>query len=222
MKRITLIKIYFLTIIVLISGCKTSPPKHCANWWYYWKEGEVVEDMDKVKYLWENPPKTVGISAPSKTQTLVGLSDYALKPIKFKISRTNKYNKLLTIDLYVPRDGGIDGVSEVIAHEFKHIWIYQQWGANIKMTGIINGLQHSDGDAIPDIVENGRTPGSIGYIYEFNPLDPDTYNLQLVLGWEEYKYYGDNEVLARIEGIKNPRINYPEKDWSKGGKQWRK
>ena len=38
--------------------------------------------------------------------------------------------------------------------------------------------------------------------------------------WNVYANLGDNEVLARVEGINNPRTNNPANDWSKGGKQW--
>jgi len=80
---------------------------------------------------------------------------------------------------------------------------------------------HSDTDAIPDVVENDRTPGSIGETYEFNPQDPDTYNMQVAIH-PNYQYYGDNEVLARVEGLTNPRATSPGDDWSREGKQWRK
>lgn len=205
---------------LLLSGC-ASPPDHCANWWYYWKDESVVTDMDKVKYLWEEPTRTVGISSPHKSQTLVGLSDLILNPVTFTITRSNKNNPLITVTVISPRDGGIDGAAEVISHEFNHIWVYQQWSAKIGETGIVAGRQHTDGDAIPDVVETNRAAGSIGQIYEFSHTDPDTFDMQSIGGWGGYRDYGDNEILARVEGITNPRARQPDKDWSKGGKQWR-
>jgi len=87
---------------------------------------------------------------------------------------------------------------------------------------MISGRMHSDGDAIPDSVETDTTPGSIGHTYEFNPYDADSYDLENVTPkWEIYKSYGDNEVLARVEGLTNPKATDAGKDWSKGGKQWR-
>jgi len=197
------------------SGCEGPPPNHCANWWYYWKEGGVVQDMDKVKYLW-NPGDTLGVASPHKTQDFVGVSDLALDPVDVTYTFRNFYNIDKTVTIVRPRDGGIDGVAEVIAHEFKHVWIYQQWGARIGQTGTINGQRHSDGDAIPDIVELDRT-GPIGQ-YEFSPQDPDSY--RLVRYNPIYERYGDNEILARVEGLDNPRQREPQKDWSQGGKQW--
>jgi hypothetical protein len=132
----------------------------------------VVGDMDKVKYLW-NPGNLLGTSSPHKTQDLVGVSDLAMPPVPagpgIPIIVTNKNNWFKTVTVVDVRDGGIDGVAEVIAHEFKHVWVYQQWGAKIRQTGTVNGRTHSDVDAIPDVVENDRTPGSIGETYEFNP-----------------------------------------------------
>lgn len=86
------------------------------------------------------------------------------------------------------------------------------------------GPGHSDTDAIPDVVENDRTPGSIGSTYEFNSGDPDTFNVHLAYPkWVDiYDTYGDNELLARVEGITNPRARAPLRDWSKRGKQWLK
>jgi hypothetical protein len=114
----------------------------------------------------------------------------------------------------------ISMVSPDIPHEFKHVWIYQQWGALLGQTGTINGLIHHDGDAIPDSVETDTTPESIGATYLFDPYDGDTYRLQNIVDWSIYASFGDNEVLARIEGLSFPRQTSPEKDWSKGGSQW--
>ena len=222
--------IYIIYMLVCIpcfgfwAGCE-SPPDHCANWWYYWKDGMVVDDMDKVKYLW-NPQDQLGVSSPHKTQNLVGVSDLALDPIPpgpgIPLIVTNKYDTSKQVTIVDVRDGGIDGVAEVIAHEFQHVWVYQQWGAEIGQTGMIDGRMHSDGDAIPDSVETDTTPNSIGDTYGFNPNDADSYDLENVTPeWKIYQYYGDNEVLARVEGLTNPRTTYPDKDWSKGGKQWR-
>ena len=81
---------------------------------------------------------------------------------------------------------------------------------------------HSDTDAIPDSVETDATPGSIGYMYQFDPQDPDTYRIQyLFQGWDIYSTFGDSEVLARVTGWTAPRSTSPTDDWSEGGKQWR-
>lgn len=78
-----------------------------------------------------------------------------------------------------------DGVGQVIAHEFDHVCVYQQWGAKIGQTGTINGWMHSDGDAIPDSVETDTTSGSIGHTYEFNPNDADSYDMEGL--WSNYR-----------------------------------
>jgi hypothetical protein len=58
-------------------------------------------------------------------------------------------------------------------------------------------------------------------MYEFSYVDPDTFDMGSITGWGCYRIYGDNEILARVEGISNPKATYPDKDWSKDGKQWR-
>jgi len=83
------------------------------------------------------------------------------------------------------------------------------------------GPGHSDTDAIPDTVEDDRTPGSIGDIYRLSSIDPDCYRMSYYFPGARYDLYGDNEILAREEGFNNPRTTYPSKDWSREGKQWR-
>jgi hypothetical protein len=221
-------------LLVFWVGCSGEPCDHCANWWYYWQGGDevdlVVHDMDKVKYMWD-PGDYAGVSSPHKTQDIVGVSDLALNTIspyphwdpKRVIPRivTNKYNPTKTVLVIAVRDGGVHGAAEVIAHEFKHIWVYQQWGAKVGQTGMINGFMHSDGDCIPDIVETDTsTPQSFGNLYDFHIGDADTFDCEHYL-YSVYAALGDNEILAREEGINNPRAIHPGKDWSKGGKQWR-
>ena len=213
--KLTIILLTYCSLIIL-TGCQSSPPDHCANWWYYWKDGAVVDDMDRVKYLWEPGELLVGVSSPHKTTDAVGVSDLALIPVFFNHSVENKYHPQITVQIISIREGGIYGVAEVIAHEFKHVWVYQQWGKPI-----YTGSGHSDTDGIPDSVEIDTTPGSIGATYRFSPFDADTFNLALVNDdWSVYAVYGDNEVLARVEGINSPRNVNPDKDWSVGGAQW--
>ena len=95
-----------------------------------------------------------------------------------------------------------------------------QWGGIVGQTGNMNNMMHSDTDALPDDVENDRTPGSIGQIYEFDPQDADTFDLGNLQGGANYVFYGDNEVLARVEGLTNPAVTHPERDWSVGGVNW--
>jgi hypothetical protein len=213
-----------LSCYVCSMGCEGPPPDHCANWWYYWQDGAVVGDMDKVKYLWD-PGNLMGVSSPHKSTSRVGVSDLALDAVgQYQVTtvhhKTYPFMAVIIIDV---RDGGIDGVAEVIAHEFEHVTIYTQWGALIGQTGTVSGRTHSDFDAIPDSVETDTTPGSIGDTYRFDPYDADTYRLAAVSsGWGDYAIYGDNELLARVEGVTSPRNTSSGSDWSKGGKQWAK
>lgn len=213
-------------VVVAVSavGCSETPPSHCANWWYYWQTpDEVVDDMARVKYLWGST-SPVGVSSPHKTQNLVGLSDAALAAKTATVTVRHKYDPTVpSVDIIVPRSGGIYGVADIIAHEFRHIWVYQLGNAPVGQTGLINGQQHTDGDAIPDDVENDRTPGGIWNTYKFRPDDGDTFDIDGV-GWQNnyhgYLIYGDNELLCRVEGTQNPRPVHPNLDWSMGGAQW--
>ena len=208
------------TLGLLLAGCTDTPPDHCANWWYYWKDGSVVGDMAKVKYVWKDIEHG-GFCAPEKSQDFVLLGDAALPKITSAVAVQNKYDPWKIVIVRQIRDGGIDGCAEIISHEFKHIWVYQQWGALRGQTGLINGHQHSDSDTIPDDVETNTAPGSIGAIYAFCPTDPDSFDIHSGQGWGEYSDMGDGEVLALVEGVNNPRTTNPNADWSKGGKQWR-
>lgn len=207
----------------LLWGCSETPPPHCANWWYYWRDGSVVDDMARVKYLWgTNSPK--GVSAPDKVQDLVGVGDPALTPETTSLSVSHKYEQSLpSVVIIAVNPGGINGPAETIAHEFKHVWVFQQWGCRINQTGVVNGHLHTDTDALPDSIELDRAPGTIGGTYHLHHDDPDTFDIQHAATWSGnpyYNLYGDNELLARVEGIANPRATYPERDWSEGGAQW--
>lgn len=209
-----------LTACGLIVGCSSSRPDHCANWWYYWTDGAVVDDMDRVKYLWQQPPEVVGVSSPHKTTNLVALSDLVLNPSPPLVAHHKFTYQAVVIG--VQFDGGVDVAAATIAHEFKHVWVYQQWGARIGQTGTVNGLHHEDKDAIPDIIEQDRNLGSIGATYDLLYWDADTYDLGSLPGWSVYGDYGDNELLARVEEVSNPRARRPADDWSRDGKNWGK
>ena len=217
----------FLTVcsllvgVVLLTSCTETPPPHQANWFYYWKEDKVIDDIEHAEWPWsERFKSTRGVSAPEKTQDKIGLSNASIQPRVVSVRVTNKSDPTISVEVERIGSGGIDSVAITVSHEFRHIWIYQQWKAMIRQTGVIDGRQHTDGDAIPDIVEQDRTSGSIGAKYKFLYDDADTFNMGNQPGWEYYKYYGDNEILAREEGFDNPRSTHPEKDWSVGGKNW--
>lgn len=111
-------------------------------------------------------------------------------------------------------------IMHMVSPDFKHVWVYQQWSAQIGETGYIAGRQHTDTDGIPDLVESDRSPGSIGARYEFSSTDPDSFGISVLPEWSIYAKSGDQEILAREEGITNPRATHPERDWSQRGTQW--
>jgi hypothetical protein len=213
-----------LTTIIIsfvsLFGCSETPPDHTANWWYYWKDGQVIDSMGSTKWLWGSATTYRGLSSPHKTTQYVGVGNAAVA------ERTNNKNLTSLYDFRIPPvpvavevsgAKGIDSVAITIPHEFKHIWVYQQWGQRVGFTG----AGHSDTDAIPDVVEDNRTLGSIGETYRFNSQDADCYRMQDHFPANaKYNLYGDNDILARVEGFGNPKTTHPEKDWSKGGKQW--
>lgn len=219
MNKLTTLSILLLTVI--LTGCG-SRPDHAVNWHYYWQEGQVIVDMARTAWIWGPQATMRGLSSPHKTQNMIGLGDACIALRAGCLIVQNKYDPTVTVAVEVPGAEGIDSVAITIAHEFKHVWVYQQWQARIGQTGMIAGYMHSDTDAIPDTVETNRTAGSIGAWYKFSEIDPDSFDMgSQDPNWRQYLIYGDNEILAREEGFGNPRTVHPEKDWSKGGKQWR-
>ncbi|MDH7600470.1 MAG: hypothetical protein QHH07_12700 [Sedimentisphaerales bacterium] len=178
--------------------------------------------MDKVKWLWGSRTSGIrGLSSPHKTMEFIGVGDAAIAERVYSLLLTSAYDDRVPqkrpVAVEIPGAKGIDSVAITISHEFKHIAIYGQWGQRIGFTG----PGHSDTDGIPDNVEDDRTPNSLGEIYRFNSRDPDCYRMHRYYPEKtHYATYGDNELLARVEGIYNPRATSPGKDWSKGGKQW--
>lgn len=204
------------------SGCE-SPPEHTANWHYYWKDGNVVNRVYDTKWMWGSGLEgTRGKAAPHKTTDFIGLGDHVIAERTENLTLQNLWDPAgKDVQVEVSGAKGIDSVAITIAHEFKHVWVYQQWGAHIGQTGTIDGREHNDGDAIPDSVESDRTPDSIGNTYRFNPYNGDTYGMGPYYDDDaHYEIYGDNEILAREEGFGKPETTDPDNDWSRGGKQW--
>jgi hypothetical protein len=205
-----------------LGGCGgQTPPAHTANWWYYWKDGTVIDDMGSTKWLWGGAGTYRGLSSPHKTTSFVGVGDASIAERTSNLSLVSVYDyRIPPVPVAVEVSGakGIDSVAITISHEFRHVWVYQQWGMRIGVTG----PGHADTDAISDTVEDDRTPGSIGETYRFISTDPDCYRMANHFPPDaHYGIYGDNEILARVEGFNNPRATHPERDWSMGGAQWR-
>ena len=207
--------------VLVMTACSETPPDHASNWFYYGKES-VVDDMDNTEFIWgSNFASTRGVSVPAHIQDRIGIGDPVWGPRTATVTATNKNNPAISIPMDITSPGGFDSVAITIAHEFKHVDIFDTWGGITRKTGTYSGHTHTDTDALPDSVENDRTAGTIGATYEFDAADPDTFDLGTVYH-TVYASYGDNEVLAREEGHNSPRTVHDDKDWSEGGAQWQK
>lgn len=111
-----------------------------------------------------------------------------------------------------PSVTGIDCAAEVVAHEFYHKSVWQNWqsgGDWVGDTDSDDGLQCTDcDDNLPDWYEN-----TVSYTWN---NDTDTYDLEHNKYWV-YKYYGDNEYMAMKTGSSTK--GNPAKDWANPGKQ---
>jgi hypothetical protein len=90
-----------LAIIVTgLTGCGTRPD-HPANWHYYWKDGQVVDDMDKTVWLWAtNAPR--GMSSPHKSTDIIGLGNPSIVRRTALLTVENKYDRSVRVLVEVP------------------------------------------------------------------------------------------------------------------------
>lgn len=162
------------------------------NWYYYWKNGNVVPDLSQFEYA---NADYYGFFDEATGKLYVGneapRQSFLLKTV------VNKY----TGDSYIIGSSGkgIYCCAETTIHELTHKWLFEN----------LHG-KDSDEDGLPDEFE-------INSPYHFNPNDRDTYNLQKID--PEYLEYGDSEFLARL-AERTPHAVNPSGDWSEGGENW--
>lgn len=161
------------------------------NWYYYWKQGNVVSDLASFSHTSENiygkfesGVLYVGNLAPTENSSFV-------------VQNRNTSQTVL-----IGADGsGIYCCAETCAHELEH-----------KQNSGLLGAD-SDGDGLPDSYEESSP-------YNLDPGYPDTYNIAGATGYPDYYRYGDEEFIARL-AEQYPGTVYPGKDWSDtNGQNW--
>jgi hypothetical protein len=169
------------------------------NWYYYWKQGNVVEGLQAFEY---NNKSYFGEFEPVQFKLFVGNS----APGESGTTHIVK-NKFSNETFEIGANGrGIDCCALVCAHEAKHMRLFEI----LRSTTAAD----SDRDGISDWDETHTYSE-----YHFNPIEPDTYDLATKID-RDYASYGDNEFLARM-AEKQPYPVYPAKDWSVHGKNWK-
>ena len=161
------------------------------NWFEFWKEDEVVPDMDYFTY--NSSCNGYGYFITPNTLAL-GL----------KAPEENYPGGLEINGKHFGGQKGIDCVAVTVAHELFHKWVYE----NNQPGGLWDGWTHSDADGLPDDYEI-----EIGT----DPTKKDTFDLAGLIGMPEYAEYGDQEYAAILaeEGKKG----IYSKDWAFPGKQ---
>ena len=182
------------------------------SWFYYWKEGNVVEDLAQFEFTLDD----VGGKYISGGKVYVGKKACLKNPGPYTVENSVTYQE----EIIGGSGEGIDFCAEVCVHELEHKLIDVLYSALIfidELDGENDGDPYDDpdNDGLPNELE-GKPP------YYFNPLDADTYDLEHKLKYSKYKDYGDNEFLAR-KAEDYPGPVHPGKDWSDtNGKNWNK
>jgi len=157
--------------IFFTKNAYNSPNNTIPNWFYYWKDGNVVSDINQFTYGASGygefiPPSTLRLGDEAAGEHYP--SKYSIGGIVFGGAK------------------GIDCVSEVCAHELYHKWVYDQW------QGPWVGEIDTDEDGLPDDYENS--------ISGTDPNKPDTYNVAGIRDYPDYSWYGDQELMAMKAG----------------------
>ncbi|HOY32567.1 MAG TPA: hypothetical protein PKW80_11870 [Bacteroidales bacterium] len=187
------VKIFFDPDLNVNGGAPSTANPPC--WFVFWKDGEVVEDMDICTYdqtldygAWSPTdglqlgPLACDVNGP--TETLNDMSGNA-----FNMTGTGKHLKC---------------VAESMTHELHHRDCYNAWGN----FGTI-GPNHDDTDGLP----NGEEAApSRTYFHVSDSTNHNTFNYALYAGTG----YADQEVRCRIIEISpGVKATFPSKDWSK-------
>ena len=167
-----------------------------VNWFQYWKNH--VPGLSECKYN----PKEPDYGGYSPNTDGISLGDAAVKI---------NYDTNLGILGDVGDTGlGIDCLYQTVAHERKHKEIRHN---KIDDNGVWKYWADKDKDGLPNDYEDA-------YIYNSNKFDKnnsDTYDIYSNFPTSNYKSYGDQEVLARIE--ETGKNVDKENDWASPGKQ---
>lgn len=175
----------------------TYPPA----WFFYWKEGEVVEDMKLCTFVLQ--PKYQNSSGyweeSTKKMVLCPLAISQHQQISLKDLNGKPFN-------VGGRGVHLQAVGELIAHELHHRDIN-------KISGGPGPVKpgHMDTDGISDDEENSP---SEKFLPRSLPDNPDSFGLKYQKT-ESGIDYSDNEVRCLIIEIFKPKTTHPEKDWSK-------
>ncbi|MHB8995765.1 MAG: PKD domain-containing protein [Armatimonadota bacterium] len=188
------------------------------NWFYYWKNGGVVGGIDQFDfaestlYAWDaygymdtddghlylgNPASGSSPGGDDPGEILISNKVYPNLPaVKINAGGTGVFCCRLTI-----------------IHELKHRELWDM---------VRQGAQDSDGDTVPDSVEDSTcVPGGLW----LDKSNRDTYGLHEAMPYVPYEV-GDNELLAYREqsiaadnGAVASSAN-PHADWRAGGHNW--
>jgi hypothetical protein len=198
----TLVEIFFPKFGINHPGGVVGDP----NWFYYWKEGGVCgiaandtfDGTKDIRYIAYSTPwddSDVRLCPPAAL-TNQGPATY---------TGTSAWGSVVGVGT----GRGIKKVAEVLAHERKHIAIYQAYHARIEASPAIDG----DRDHVPNA--NEATDAGV----KSNPADSDTFNVALIMNFADYKGYGDDEIRCR-SNERNLTIRYYQtKDWANPGCQ---
>ena len=196
-----------------------------SNWFYYWREGRVVDYWPGVAKYWPSAGTEPNGATNIRRNILLGdnvaRKTYLMPTIVYttKHQRTTRdpnwksewddpnnypsYNGIGKVSY------GIYAAAQIIAHETYHN----------KTLATANAGTDIDTDNIDDTIEFNGTGVALGI--KTHPRNPDSYDLSTVLKWPKYTSYGDDELRCRKHEEKHDTKAYKDLDWSNPGENSR-
>jgi len=189
------------------------------NWFYYWKEGEVLPVLKTKDILYDKNLPECGIILEGNEEAIITIGpkaidyvyqqvdDPSMPGVPYSYGFTNKIDAMYTQYYSSYPISPLDALCTTIAHEEVHETIYNDR---------ISGEDYDrDGDGVCDSEEvfssytGDWATGYLGFttinVYATSPfaLEPDTWDLYKEFGAIVYKTYGDNELRARMNESTN-------------------
>ena len=170
---------------------KDNPEGVFPNWFYYWKKDGVVSELLSGDFGYKDES---GYGVFIKAENRAYVKNEAPVSTEAEYDVTHR-DRLLT--KHIGNSGvGIYCCAITCTHELKHKQVFNDW----------DSLPDFDGDGVPDEKEGIPT--------HFLIVDcSDTYDIAGTIGDSRYRYYGDEEFIARW-AEKSPGPVDASKDWS--------
>lgn len=210
------VKVYFPRDVDLQGIETVRPDGYPRNtneplWFIFWKEGNVINNLlNNVKYISKEDRAGETVSGQVYVTALgVNYYDYPTeRHTAFEIGTGLEF-------IYGGQGFHAQHLIGTIIHENYHKKVDDEWGGVLDIGSTRAG--HSDTDGIPDTEERNSNGGVFPISY-FNFAD--SYDLATEFDWDDFKYFGDNELRCQIIDYNVTSTDdwkpyyFDKKDWS--------